>query len=161
MTGPVVKCCLHGSSQVKLSVPGVSMMLMLWFFHMVYVAADWMVMPLCLSSSIESMVAPTPSLPFTCTWDMRGEKRVVTWSCTLTDLYEGRHRHGLCRCSPHESLRSSRCSRGHARSGWSFLSRCEPICRCCGSSRWGLHRRNMPDSCWWAPTETTHAYDQG
>lgn len=47
--------------------PGVSMMLMLWSFHMVYVAADWIVMPLCLSSSIESMVAPTPSFPFTYT----------------------------------------------------------------------------------------------
>ncbi len=43
------------------------MMLMLWFFHTVYVAADWMVMPLCLSSSMESIVAPTPSFPFTCT----------------------------------------------------------------------------------------------
>lgn len=32
---------------------------------MVYVAADWMVMPLCLSSSMESIVAPTPSFPFT------------------------------------------------------------------------------------------------
>lgn len=42
------------------------MMLMLWFFHTVYVAADWMVIPLCLSSSMESIVAPTPSFPFTC-----------------------------------------------------------------------------------------------
>ncbi|KAG7215585.1 hypothetical protein INR49_022111 [Caranx melampygus] len=39
--------------------------------------ADWMVMPLCLSSSMESMVAPTPSLPFTCTSHEKG-KRVVT-----------------------------------------------------------------------------------
>lgn len=43
------------------------MMLMLWFFHMVYVAADWMVIPLCLSSSMESIVAPTPSFPLTFT----------------------------------------------------------------------------------------------
>lgn len=41
------------------------MMLILWFLHTVYVAADWIVMPLCLSSSIESIVAPTPSFPFT------------------------------------------------------------------------------------------------
>lgn len=52
-------------------------MLMLWAFHMVYVAADLMVMPLCLSSSMESMVAPTPSFPFTYTPDKR-KQRVMT-----------------------------------------------------------------------------------
>ncbi len=41
------------------------MMLMLWPFHSVYVAADWMVIPLCRSNSIESITAPTPSLPLT------------------------------------------------------------------------------------------------
>lgn len=30
-------------------------------------AADWIVIPRCLSSSMESMTAPTPSLPFTWT----------------------------------------------------------------------------------------------
>lgn len=57
---------LHAAFSPLLTlVPGVSIILMLWFFHMVYVAADWMVMPLCLSSSMESIVAPTPSFPFT------------------------------------------------------------------------------------------------
>lgn len=69
---------------------------------MVYVAADWMVMPLCLSSSIESMVAPTPSLPFTCT---SHEKRnqPVTGDCSSIDLYDhtnttwpGAHLVNLC-----------------------------------------------------------------
>ena len=41
------------------------MILILQSFHMVYVAADWMVIPLCFSSSMLSIVAPTPSLPFT------------------------------------------------------------------------------------------------
>lgn len=53
------------------------MMLMLWFFQMVYVAADWMVIPLCLSSSIESIVAPTPSFPFTYT----PHKRITAQEC--------------------------------------------------------------------------------
>ena len=39
--------------------------MMLWSFHMVKVAADCMVIPLCLSNSMLSMVAPTPSLPLT------------------------------------------------------------------------------------------------
>ena len=34
-------------------------------FHLQNVAADWMVMPFSLSSSIESIFAPTPSLPRT------------------------------------------------------------------------------------------------
>lgn len=63
------------SSQEQSLIPGVSIMLMLWFFHIVYVAADWMVMPLCLSSSIESMVAPTPSFPFTYTPHVRKKQQ--------------------------------------------------------------------------------------
>ncbi len=41
------------------------MMLMWWPSHSQWVAADWMVMPRSRSSSIESILAPTPSLPFT------------------------------------------------------------------------------------------------
>ena len=67
-----------------LYIPGVSIMLMFVSFHVVYVAADcirhththlrdvggsgrlaWMVIPLCLSSSMESIVAPTLSFPLT------------------------------------------------------------------------------------------------
>jgi hypothetical protein len=57
---------------VKSTWPGVSMMLMLWGsscscepFHTQYVAADWMVIPFSRSRSIESILAPTPSLPRT------------------------------------------------------------------------------------------------
>jgi hypothetical protein len=50
----------------EVDVPGVSMMLMkLVSFHSQCVAADWIVMPRSRSSSIESILAPTPSLPFT------------------------------------------------------------------------------------------------
>ena len=69
-----------------LYIPGVSIMLMFVSFHVVYVAADCirhrhtytqlrdvggsgrlacMVIPLCLSSSMESIVAPTLSFPLT------------------------------------------------------------------------------------------------
>jgi len=48
------------------------MMLMLWVSreasvvsHSQYVAADWIVMPFSRSSSIESILAPTWSFPFT------------------------------------------------------------------------------------------------
>ncbi len=52
---------------VKSTWPGVSIILMTWSPHLVKVAADWMVMPRCRSNSMLSIVAPTPSLPFTCT----------------------------------------------------------------------------------------------
>ncbi len=51
---------------VKSTWPGVSMMLTSVSFHLQYVAALWMVMPFSLSRSIESIFAPTPSLPRTC-----------------------------------------------------------------------------------------------
>jgi len=57
--------CRPSTAPVVLTVPGVSIMLTLMSFHSVYVAADCIVMPLCLSSSMKSIVAPTPSLPFT------------------------------------------------------------------------------------------------
>ena len=41
------------------------MMFILWPFHRQCVAAEEMVIPLSFSSSMESIVAPTPSLPFT------------------------------------------------------------------------------------------------
>ena len=50
---------------VKSTCPGVSMMLTSWSNHWQNVAAEAMVMPRSFSNSIESMVAPTPSLPFT------------------------------------------------------------------------------------------------
>ena len=55
----------RSTSMVKSTWPGVSMMLTWWSFHMVKVAALWMVIPRSRSSSMESMVAPTPSLPRT------------------------------------------------------------------------------------------------
>ena len=73
----------RSTSIVKSTCPGVSMMLM-WYGpftvepgtamtflafslggHWQNVAADWIVMPRSRSSSIESIFAPTPSLPFT------------------------------------------------------------------------------------------------
>lgn len=47
-------------------------MLMCVSFHFVNVAADWMVMPFSRSSSMLSILAPTPSLPLTCTGLCRG-----------------------------------------------------------------------------------------
>lgn len=41
-------------------------MLMWVSFHFVNVAADWMVIPFSRSSSMLSILAPTPSLPRTC-----------------------------------------------------------------------------------------------
>ena len=55
----------RSTSTVKSTCPGVSMMLMCVSPHSTCVAADWMVMPRSRSSSMESMVAPTPSLPRT------------------------------------------------------------------------------------------------
>lgn len=55
----------RSTSTVKSTWPGVSIMFILWSFQIVYVAADWMVIPLWRSSSIESITAPTLSLPFT------------------------------------------------------------------------------------------------
>jgi len=41
-------------------------MMLMWLpFQKQCVAADWMVMPRSRSRSIESIFAPTPSLPFT------------------------------------------------------------------------------------------------
>jgi len=51
------------TSIVKSTCPGVSMRLMLWFFHCTLVAPDWIVMPRSRSNSIESIAAPEPSLP--------------------------------------------------------------------------------------------------
>ena len=53
------------TSTVKSTWPGVSIMLTWWSFHSTWVAADWMVIPRSLSRSIESIVAPTLSFPFT------------------------------------------------------------------------------------------------
>ena len=53
------------TSIVKSTWPGVSMTLISCPFHITFVAAEAMVIPLSLSSSMESMVAPTPSLPRT------------------------------------------------------------------------------------------------
>ena len=55
----------RSTSMVKSTCPGVSMMLMWWSFHSVYVAADWIVMPRSRSNSMESIFAPTPSFPRT------------------------------------------------------------------------------------------------
>ena len=129
-------------------------MLMLWFFHMVNVAADWMVMPLCLSSSMESMVAPTPSFPFTCREE--GPQLGTAHCDPLTWKHEASTGPAGTRRSPRESPLSCPCRRALARSGWSSPSRCEQRSRCFGSARWGRHRRSMSDSCWWAPGETTH-----
>lgn len=53
------------TSMVKSTCPGVSMMLMSVSFHLQKVAADWIVIPFSRSRSIESILAPTPSLPRT------------------------------------------------------------------------------------------------
>jgi len=50
---------------VKSTCPGVSMMLISWPSHSQKVAAEAIVIPRSFSSSIESIVAPTPSLPLT------------------------------------------------------------------------------------------------
>ena len=55
----------RSTSMVKSTWPGVSMMLTWFLFHSQYVAALLMVMPFSRSRSIESILAPTPSLPFT------------------------------------------------------------------------------------------------
>ncbi len=55
----------RSTSMVKSTCPGVSMMLMWWSFQLQWVAALVIVMPRSFSSSMESMVAPTPSLPRT------------------------------------------------------------------------------------------------
>ena len=55
----------RSTSMVKSTWPGVSMMLMRCSFQSTWVAAEEMVMPRSRSSSMESMVAPTPSLPRT------------------------------------------------------------------------------------------------
>ena len=47
----------RSTSTVKSTCPGVSMMLMSWPFHDVFVAADVMVMPRSCSCSIQSIVA--------------------------------------------------------------------------------------------------------
>ena len=50
-----------------------------WSFHVQKVAADWMVMmPFSHSSSILSIVAPTPSLPRTCHGHGVG---TMAWRC--------------------------------------------------------------------------------
>jgi hypothetical protein len=46
-------------------VPGVSITLIIVPFQSTVVAADWMVIPFSRSSSMKSIVAPTPSEPFT------------------------------------------------------------------------------------------------
>lgn len=53
------------TSMVKSTWPGVSIMLMTVSCHWQYVAADWIVIPFSRSRSIESIFAPTPSLPRT------------------------------------------------------------------------------------------------
>lgn len=63
---PFILLLFQKSNKHKIYLPGVSIILILWSFQSVYVAADWIVMPRCLSSSIESIVAPTLSFPFTC-----------------------------------------------------------------------------------------------
>jgi hypothetical protein len=50
---------------VKSTCPGVSIRLIGVSFHWTLVAADWIVIPRSRSRSIESIVAPTPSLPRT------------------------------------------------------------------------------------------------
>lgn len=73
------------------------MMLMLWFFHMVYVAADWMVMPLCLSSSMESIVAPTPSFPFTFTSQRKAQLiNAASFPTSRNFALPGPHLMNLC-----------------------------------------------------------------
>lgn len=122
-------------------------MLMLWSFHTVYVAADWMVMPRCLSNSMESIVAPTPSFPFTYITQERESIREPHLN-GKKELDEDDETD-----SPHGSLLSCRCSRARARSGWFSRSRCERRSRCCGSSRLETHRRSSSGSCWWAPED--------
>jgi hypothetical protein len=51
---------------------------MAWSFHVQKVAADWMVMPFSRSSSMLSIVAPTPSLPRTCHGHGAG---TMAWRC--------------------------------------------------------------------------------
>lgn len=77
----------------ELLLPGVSMMLMLVSFHMVYVAADWMVIPRCRSSSIESMTAPTPSLPLTLAKKKRKkhQSKRVYWESAMGDASSGEY----------------------------------------------------------------------
>jgi hypothetical protein len=48
----------RSTSTVKSTWPGVSMMLIWWFFQKQVVAADVIVMPRFCSSSIQSIVAP-------------------------------------------------------------------------------------------------------
>ena len=55
----------RSTSMVKSTCPGVSMMLMWCFSHSQWVAALAIVIPRSRSSSIESILAPTPSLPLT------------------------------------------------------------------------------------------------
>jgi len=55
----------RSTSIVKSTWPGVSMTLICVSPHWQCVAADWMVMPFSRSSSIESILAPTPSFPRT------------------------------------------------------------------------------------------------
>lgn len=105
------------------SSPGVSMMLMLCSFHMVNVAADWMVMPRCLSSSMESMTAPTPSLPFTYkTKDTDGNVTPRSHERKSECLGFGK--------IPRAFVRFSRCRTTHVLSVSSSPSRCEPRYRC-------------------------------
>ena len=53
------------ASMVKSTWPGVSITLISWSPQAQCVAADWMVMPFSRSSSIKSILAPTPSFPRT------------------------------------------------------------------------------------------------
>ncbi len=55
----------RSTSMVKSTWPGVSMMLTEWPSQPTLVVAEAMVMPRSRSRSMESMVAPTPSLPLT------------------------------------------------------------------------------------------------
>lgn len=147
-------------------LPGVSMMLMLWSFHMVYVAADWIVIPLCLSSSIESMMAPTPSLPLT--WHTRAHTH-TQWAASLDSTFgqQGFWKQARKRICvelsesdwPRASPLSCRCSRALSRSVWSSRSRCARRCRCSGSARSVWIHSSTSDSCWSAPETQTHIRD--
>ena len=64
-TAPSSTRSARSTSTVKSTCPGVSIRLMWCSFQVHEVAAEAMVIPRSRSSSMESMVAPTPSLPRT------------------------------------------------------------------------------------------------
>jgi hypothetical protein len=97
---------------------------MAWSFHVQKVAADWMVMPFSRSSSMLSIVAPTPSLPRTCHGHGAG---TMAWRCRqgLSCSFTGEGRwqsRARVRCVPRGSTGFGQCRRGPAPSAW--------FCRC-------------------------------